>query len=323
MSNIKVLKEKVLAGQDITKEEAMTLVNAPLQELAESANEIREKLCANSFDMCSIVNGKCGKCSEDCKYCSQSGHYNTSCQDSYSLLSTEKIMELAKQNDENGVMRYSIVTSGKKLNDKEIDQVCQTIATIKKETGMSVCASFGLINKEQIQKIKEAGVTRLHCNLETSKRFFGQICTTHTYEDKIETIKAAKNAGLSICSGGIIGLGETMEDRIDLAFAQRELGTISVPINVLNPIKGTPLENNRILPYDEIVRVIAIFRFILPKAFVRLAGGRGLLEDKGVRCFKSGANATISGNLLTTIGVTVEEDVRLIKSLGFKINKVK
>jgi biotin synthase len=323
MSIVAVLKEKVLSGQDITREEAVSLIDAPLEELATSANEIREKMCKESFDLCSIVNGKCGRCSEDCKYCAQSGHYNTACQESYPLLSTEKIMELARKNDANGVMRYSIVTSGKSLNDKEIEQVCETITTIKNETGMSVCASFGLINEKQLKKIKEAGVTRIHCNLETSKAYFDKICSTHTYDEKIKTIKTAKSLGFSICSGGIIGLGESMEDRIDLALAERELGTKSIPINILNPVKGTPLENNEILPYDEIIRVIAIFRFILPKAFVRLAGGRGLLEDKGVRCFKSGANATISGDLLTTIGVTVEDDVKLIQGLGFEINRVK
>lgn len=322
MGIISDLKSKVLDGENITRDEAISLIDAPIDELADAANEIREKLCANDFDLCSIVNGKCGKCSEDCKYCAQSAHYKTTCTESYPLLSTEKIMELAKKNDADGIMRYSIVTSGKRLSDDEIDRVCETIKTIKEQTGMSVCASFGLINKKQLQKIKNAGVTRIHCNLETSKNYFPQVCTTHTYDEKVETIKAAKSIGLSVCSGGIMGLGETMEDRIDLALAERELGVKSVPINMLNPVKGTPYEDNPVLTYDELVRTVAIFRFILPDASLRLAGGRGLLNDKGVRCFKSGANSSISGNLLTTIGSTVEEDLKMFSDLGFKVTKV-
>lgn len=318
MSFITELKEKVLSGACITREEAITLIDAPLEELTAAADEIREKMCGNGFDICTIINGKCGRCSEDCKYCAQSVHYHTSCTETYPLLSTEELLDGARYNDERGVLRYSIVTSGRRLSDKEVDQVCESIRTIKKETSIQVCVSFGLLDEEQFRKIKEAGASRVHCNLESSPRYFPEVCTTHTYEEKIETLKAARRAGLSICSGGILGLGETMEDRIDMVLTARELGVKSIPVNLLNPIPGTPYEHNTPLSNEEACRCVAIFRFLIPDASIRLAGGRGLVGDKGEGCFRSGANAAISGDMLTTAGITVETDMKLIKELGFE-----
>lgn len=318
MSLVNELKEKILSGASITREEAIMLVDAPLEELAAAADEIRKKMCGNGFDICTIINGKCGRCSEDCKYCAQSIHYHTSCTEAYPLLSTEELLDGARYNDERGVLRYSIVTSGRRLSDKEVAQVCESIRTIKEETNIQVCVSFGLLKEEQFRKIKEAGASRVHCNLESSARYFPEVCTTHTYEEKIETLKAAKRAGLSICSGGILGLGETMEDRIDMVLTARELGVKSIPVNLLNPIPGTPYEHNTPLSNEEACRCVAIFRFLIPDASIRLAGGRGLVGDKGEGCFRSGANAAISGNMLTTAGITVETDMKLIKELGFE-----
>ncbi|MDE6905174.1 MAG: biotin synthase BioB [Lachnospiraceae bacterium] len=319
MEKIEELKEKIFGGNLLEKQEIMEIVDAPFQELTQAADEIRERFCGNGFDMCTIINGKCGKCSEDCKYCAQSVYFHTNCKESYPLLSTEKLLEQAKRNREQGVLRYSIVTSGKRLSDREVDQVCESIRAIREETGIEVCVSFGLLGLNQFQKIKEAGASRVHCNLESSKRYFKEVCTTHTYQEKIETLKAAKEAGLSICSGGIMGLGESMEDRVDMAFTARELGVTSIPVNLLNPIPGTPYENNRVLTNEELCRIAAIFRFIIPRASIRLAGGRGLLEDKGRTCFRSGANAAISGDMLTTAGITVETDMELLKELGYEV----
>ncbi|MDE7414792.1 MAG: biotin synthase BioB, partial [Lachnospiraceae bacterium] len=318
MSLTEELKQKIYTGADITKDEALALVNEPLDELAAAANEIREKMCGNRFDMCTIINGKCGRCSEDCKYCAQSAHYHTDCHDTYPLLSTEELLKGAKYNKEQGVLRYSIVTSGRCLSDGEVDQVCGSISEIRRQVEIEVCVSFGLLGEEQFQKIQKAGASRVHCNLESSRNYFPKICTTHTYDEKIETLKAAKRAGLSICSGGIMGLGETMEDRIDMALTIRELGVKSVPVNLLNPIKGTPYENNRLLTNDELCRIVAIFRFIIPEGDIRLAGGRGLVDDKGKWCFRSGANAAISGDMLTTAGITVATDMALVKELGYE-----
>lgn len=322
MNTIQQLKEKVYSNELVTREEALTLINAPLDQLTQAADEIRMHFNGNVFDICTIINGKCGRCSEDCKYCAQSAHYHTNCQDSYPLLDTEALLEDAHHNDEQGVLRYSIVTSGKRLSDKEVDQVCDSIREIRKQTNIQVCVSFGLLNEEQFRKIKEAGASRVHCNLESSRNYFPKVCTTHTYEEKIETLKAAKRAGLSICSGGIMGLGETMEDRIDMVLTARELGVKSIPVNLLNPIPGTPYEKNRVLTNDELCRITAIFRFLIPDGMIRLAGGRGLLGDKGEACFRSGANAAISGDMLTTAGITVQTDLQLLQKLGYEVKLI-
>ncbi len=320
MCMIEKLKEKALSTGDVSREEALLLARAPLEELSEAAEEIRREKCGQGFDLCTIVNGKCGRCPEDCKYCAQSAHYQAKCTEAYGLLPTEKLLEGARREAARGVLRYSIVTSGRKLSDYEVEQACESIRAIREETGIQVCVSFGLLKEEQFKKIKEAGASRVHCNLESSARFFPQICTTHTYEDKISTLKAAKRAGLSVCSGGILGLGETMEDRIDMVLTARELGVKSVPVNLLNPIPGTPLEHRKPLTNEEARRCVAIFRFLIPDASIRLAGGRGLLGDKGELCFKSGANAAISGDMLTTAGITVETDMELVRNLGFKVS---
>ena len=319
MTVIENLKRKIMSGELISKEEALLLADAPLEELTAAADEIRSHFCQSGFDICTIVNGKCGKCSEDCKYCAQSAHYHTACSETYPLLSTEELVDGARHNKEQGVLRYSIVTSGKALSDAEVDRVCESIRAIREQVGIEVCVSFGLLNEEQFKKIREAGATRAHCNLESSGRYFKEICTTHTYQQKIDTLNAAKRAGLSVCSGGIMGLGETMEDRIDMVLTARKLGVKSIPVNVLNPIPGTPYEHNRILTNDEVCRCVAIFRFLIPDASIRLAGGRGLLGDKGEACFRSGANAAISGDMLTTSGINMETDMELLKTLGYEL----
>lgn len=317
MELLEKLTEKVLGKGKITKDEALKLYDMPLEELCEAADRIRKHFCKDGFDICTIVNGKSGRCSENCKYCAQSSFYHTSAKE-YSLLDKEEILRQARYNAQKGVLRYSIVTSGKKLPDKEVDEMCDIIKEIRKTVGISVCVSFGLLNKEQFAKLKEAGAYRVHNNLETSRRNFPNVCTTHTFDDKIQAIQAAKEAGLTVCSGGILGLGETVEDRIDLALSLRELEIKSVPINLLNPIPGTPYENNPVLSEEEMRRTVAVFRFLLPEASLRLAGGRGLLKDKGESCFCSGANAVISGDMLTTSGYTIDSDMKLIKKLGYK-----
>ena len=312
------LKEKIRNKEQVDREEALLLADVPLEELTEAADELRRKFCGNGFDICTIINGKCGRCSEDCRYCAQSAHYHADCPESYPLLDTDHLLAGARAGEAAGVLRYSIVTSGKRLSDREVDQVCESIRVIRREASIQVCVSFGLLQEEQFRKLKDAGASRVHCNLESSRRYFPRVCTTHTYDEKIETLKAAKRAGLSICSGGILGLGETMADRIDMVLTARELGVKSIPMNLLNPIPGTPYENNRPLTGDEARRCAAIFRFLIPDASIRLAGGRGLLEDRGRACFQGGANAAISGDMLTTAGITVKTEMELIRELGYE-----
>lgn len=318
MVYVETLGNKILEGTTITKQEAIELYEQPLQELCQKANEIRKQFCSNGFDICTIINGKSGRCSENCRFCAQSAYSHTNAAE-YPLLPAEEIVAQAKMNDKQGVLRYSIVTSGKRLSDQEVDKMCETVQNIKEKTGISVCISFGLLKEEQYRKLKAAGVTRVHNNLETSRKNFSNICTTHTFEDKVNAIRAAQAAGLSVCSGGIMGLGESPEDRIDMALTLRELGIKSVPVNMLNPIPGTPLEQNKKLTAEDMCRIVAVYRFILPDASIRLAGGRGLLPDKGRSCFLSGANAAISGDMLTTAGITVETDMKLLKELGYEV----
>ena len=317
MSYVEEVKEKVIAGGSVSREEALRLYKEDLQELCAAADEIRRFFCKDGFDLCSIVNGKSGKCSENCKFCAQSAHYHTGAE-VYPMLDKKTIVKEAVHNAERGVLRYSIVTSGRALNDEEIDYICDVVREIRKVCSIEVCASFGLLNKEQFKKIKEAGVSRIHNNLEASRNYFGKVCTSHSYDDKIRTIENAREAGLSVCSGGIMGLGEAEEDRIDMAMTLRELNIKSVPVNMLNPIPGTPFADHKRLQTEDMQRIVAVYRFILPDASIRLAGGRGLLENNGRKCFESGANAVITGDMLTTSGYTVESDLKMIKELGFK-----
>lgn len=319
MNIINLLKDKIIYGELIGKDEALLLLDVDIDELSKAANEIRAHFCGNNFDICTIINGKSGKCTEDCKYCAQSSFYDTSVE-SYELLSKEELLKQALYNDKKGVLRYSIVASGRALNQYEIERVCESVQEIGKKSNIKVCASPGLLSESEFSVLKASGVTRIHNNLETSKNNFPNICTTHSFEDKITAIKAAQSAGLDICSGGIMGLGESYEDRIDMALSIRDLNVNSIPVNMLNPIPNTPYENMPLLSTHEMRRIIAIYRFLNPKASIRLAGGRGLLEDKGRSCFLGGANGAISGDMLTTDGITIDDDMKMIDELGYIVS---
>ena len=317
--NIQKLKDEIISARQITKPEALALLNVDIEKLSKAANEIREYFCGCSFDVCSILNGKSGRCSENCKFCAQSIHYKTLIEEYPLIENKDELVKSANYNKHKGVLRLAIVTSGKKLNDEEFEIICQNYKTIASKCDIFLCASHGLLTCEQFKSLKIAGVKRYHCNIETSRNFFPYICTTHSYDDRINVIKNAQAADLEVCSGGILGLGESMEDRIDMAFTIRKLNIKSVPVNVLSPIKGTPLEFNKIVPYDEVRRTIAIFRFILPTAAIRMAASRGLMQDKGRLIFMSGANACITGDMLTTTGIHVDDDMSMLKQLAFEV----
>ncbi len=312
------LINKILSGGAISREEALTLPNENLDDLCQAANNLRIHFCKNGFDICTIINGKSGHCTENCRYCAQSSHFSSQSPE-YTLLSKEEMIREAVYNYTKGILRFSVVTSGRNLSDAEVDDMCETYRAIAKSCPISLCASHGLLTPEQFVKLKHAGVNRYHNNLETSRNYFPSICTTHTYDEKIAAITAALSAGLTVCSGGIMGLGETMEDRIDMALELRQLGIKSIPINILNPIKGTPLEAQKPLTDDEVRQIIAMYRFLLPDATIRLAGGRSLLTDKGQMVFCSGANAAISGDMLTTAGISIKDDLDMLSQLSFDI----
>lgn len=314
---IEELKRKVFEGGQITREEAMALANvADKQALYGAAGEIRDRFAGRYFDTCSIVNARSGRCSENCKWCAQSAVFKTHVQE-YELIDEDSCVELARLNAKYKVNKFSFVTSGRSLSDKNIDRLCGYARRIKGEMEINLCASMGLLNKEQLRKLKEAGIMRYHCNLESSQRFFATLCSSHTIDEKIQTIRYAQELGMEVCSGGIIGMGETMEDRVDLALTVRELGVKSIPMNVLNPIPGTPLEGTAPLSDEEVLTTVAVFRFINPDAFLRFAGGRVLIAHIEEEAIRAGINSAILGDMLTTVGSKVMEDMEKVKRMGF------
>lgn len=311
------LADEIIGGRRITREDDLNMfLTCDLKELCQGADKIREAFVGEKVDLCSITNGRSGRCPEDCKYCAQSVHNHTACE-IYDFLPEEKILEACKMNESEGVNRFAIVTAGRALSGEEFEKAIHAYETMKKECKIDLCASMGFLTKEQLHRLHEAGVTSYHHNIETSRRNFPNICTTHTYDMKIETLKMVKEEGMCACSGGIIGMGETWEDRLDMAISLAELGIDSIPINALMPIKGTPLENQDQLTEDDILRTIAFFRYINPDANIRLAAGRALLTNDGETAFESGASATITGNMLTTVAcATIRSDRKMLQDMG-------
>lgn len=311
------LAQEIMNGRRIGREDDLSFfLTCDLKELCKGADKLREYFIGDKVDLCSIINGRSGRCPEDCKYCAQSAHNHTDCQ-IYSFLPEEEIVNACKLNESEGVDRFSIVTSGRALTGEEFDRAIHAYETMHRECKIDLCASMGFLTEEQLHRLHEAGVTSYHHNIETSKRYFPNICTTHTYEQKIETLKKVKAEGMCACSGGIIGMGETWEDRLDMAVSLSEIGIDSIPINALMPIKGTPLEYEPRLTEEEILRTIAFFRYINPLANIRLAAGRALMTEDGRIAFQSGASATITGNMLTTAAcATIRSDKAMLAGLG-------
>jgi len=314
------LKEKVLRGERIDMNEALELVNYEDKDmLYAAANEIRTHFVGNNFDLCSITNAKSGKCSEDCKWCAQSAHFDTQV-DVYDVIDAKEAVEQAQSNEKQGVHKYSLVTSGRALSSFKFDKLIGVYREVKEKTNIRLCASLGLIKEEQLKRLKEEGVEHYHCNLETARSFFPSLCTTHSYDEKVNTIKAALAQGLGVCSGGIIGMGETMAHRIELAMELQELGVKSIPINILNPIEGTPLQGTAKLTDEEVLTTIALFRFINPEAKIRFAGGRNQIKHIEKKALSAGINAALVGDLLTTIGTNVQEDRVSFQNAGFRLD---
>lgn len=313
---IDTLKEKVLHGDHITRDEAIFLSDQPLEALCRAADEIRKHYFKDDFDLCAVISVKGGQCSENCRYCAQSTCAKVPVEH-HAMMDDKTLLKEAAKKDLRGIRHYCLVSNGKRVSDRDIDHICEGIRKICENTSLTVCTSFGLLGEEQFRKLKQAGVKRIHNNLETSRRYFPSLCTSHTYDEKIETIRAARRVGLEVCSGGIMGVGETMEDRIDMALTLQNLDVQSVPINMLDPVPGTPMENYTVLTKDEVCRIVALYRFLLPTQYIRLAAGRDYLEDSGFSCFTSGLNATITGDMLTVKGISIEEDIQTIREMGY------
>ncbi len=301
----------------MNKDELLKLYNMNLEDLIAKAEKITKENFNHEVEVCSIISAKTGKCGENCKYCSQSIHNHTDivC---HPLLEVEEVRQAALRAKENGASRFCIVTSGRSESGEDFQKILEMIKAVASIDGIHCCASLGLLNEEQIKQIKEAGVERFNHNINTSKNYHKNICTTHNFDDRVNTVKLLTKHGLEACTGVILGMGEDRNDRIDMALSLAELNPKTVPINILDPIKGTPLENfGDKITEEEVIRTICIFRIVLPKAILRYAGGRNTrlsleMQKLGLR---AGINGMLSGDYLTTKGVDIMQDKILLKPI--------
>ena len=319
---IHALADRIMAGGSVDRDEALWMFHlesqADVTDLMSAANRLREHFKGNKIHLCSIVNAKAGGCSENCKFCSQSAAYTTE-SPRYGFIDPEPVSEASKEAEQNNVTAVGLVAAWKGLREGPVlDEVCDRIREMAADGKVRPDASLGLIDSQQVaDRLKDAGLACYGHNLESSRRFFPEHCTTHTFEDRLQTIKYLKNAGIKICSGGIIGMGETREDRCDMAMQLREIGASVVPVNFLNPIEGTPYETMKPLAPMEILKTIACFRFILPQQEIMVAGGRTVnLRDLQSMVFMAGASALMVGNYLTTLNQPAEQDLQMLKDLG-------
>lgn len=312
------IKEKALAGEPASIDEALALdAQYSTDALCDAADEVRKKWCGNTVHTCSIVNARSGRCGEDCKWCAQSAHHKTGITE-YEYIPHDEMMNALEANRRLGIKCFSLVTSGRKVNAAQIGYFCRLYKEANDKGGINLCASMGLLDREQLQQLYDAGVRKYHCNLESSPSFFPTLCTTHTYEDKLRTIRMAREIGFEICCGGIIGMGESLRDRLELAQQAREAGASSIPVNILQPIKGTPLENIELITEDEIIRSVALMRLVAPKCTLHFAGGRARLSrEASARMLRGGINGALVGDMLTTIGNKVNEDYQLFNECGY------
>ncbi len=314
------LAKQTIEGLNITQSQAIELLETKespdIMDLLCSANRIRHHFKSDKVDLCGIINAKSGSCSENCSFCSQSVHHCSKVEE-YPLLTSDAIVDKAKQIASIQAIRVGIVTSGKSIHsEKEIDILCDSLRKMKKTVTINRCASLGTLSEETLTKLKDAGLESFHHNLETAESFFSEICTTHTYQDRIKTVKAAKKAGLKVCCGGLFGLGETKQQRVELAFTLKDLDVDMIPLNFLVAHPGTPSEKNPPLQPMEILKIIAMFRFVLPKKDIRVCGGRET-NLRGLQPFiyMAGANGSMVGNYLTISGRDYKEDLQDIKDL--------
>ncbi len=310
--------EKALARETLSEEEALHIaLEAEITDLFAAATKVRKKHMGDRADFCAIVSAKTGACQEDCSYCAQSARSKARIKPS-PLISKESVIEGAHSARGSGARRFCIVTSGRASSDRELESIAGYISAVR-DQGLLPCATLGLLGTDELSMLRQAGLNRYHHNLETSKRFFPEICSTHTYDQKLSTIHAAKEAGLSVCSGGIFGLGESWHDRIEMALELRALGVDSVPINFLVPIEGTPLGEREPLDPMEALRIVSLYRLMLPDRQIRICGGRlQTLGQLNSMSFMAGADGLLTGDCLTVAGCNPEADMKLASACGLE-----
>jgi len=319
--DINKTKQKIIEGYRISYEEAMDLYLLPPEALFALADDLRTHFKSRRISTCMIMNAKSGACSENCKWCSQSAHHKTRIP-IYKLVDPDRALQEAGIAQSWNVNRFSLVTSGRNISKRELDQLSCIYSHLREKTPrLGLCASLGLLSVSDLQQLATAGVTRYHCNIETAPSFFSQLCTTHTMEDKIQTIEAAREVGMEICSGGIIGMGESRAQRVEMAVLLQQLKADSIPVNILNPIPGTPLEETAPLTDEEILTAFAIFRIVNPEADIRFAGGRMQIKHIQEKALKCGISASLVGDMLTTVGSGIEEDFKMFKQLGYELER--
>ena len=312
-------RDKVLAGDRITMDEAETLLATDdVMTLADSANTITRKFNGDVVDVEALINAKSGKCPEDCSFCAQSTFYETGV-NKYPLLPAEQIVENARMAKEGGATSFCLVCAYRSPPEKDFEQICDTITAVKKEVGTEVNVSLGFMTPERAKRLKALGVKRYNHNLEAAESYFQKICTTHDFSDRMNTARIVKEAGLELCCGGILGMGETERQRIELAFSIASLNPDEVPMNILIGREGTPMEAKGTIDPVDAIKAIAVWRFIMPKTILKIAGGREVhLKDKERLALKAGANGIITGGYLTTGGNQPNKDIAMIKEIGLK-----
>lgn len=323
------LKTRVLEGGEVSFEESMRLIeiengSAEFDALLDAAREITFALNTREPGLCSLINAKSNLCGEDCGFCSQSVRFDTRVE-TYKLMSADEVVKSAKEFEKRGTQNFCVVTSGGALNDDEFEQILEIYRRLKAETQMNLDGSLGFLTPERVQKLKEAGLRRFNSNLQSSREFYPKIVTTHTYDKRLETLRNLLDGNMEICSGGILGMGETREDRVKLAFELKPYAPHCLPMNILNPRPGTPLENVPQQDPAEMVKTIAVYRFIHPKSNIKLAGGReiNLGDDYQEMALKGGANGLITGGYLTTEGNPVHKDIEMLRRTGFEVPPAK
>ncbi len=329
------IKGEALAGKPATIDDCMTLAaftsikedglpfaeaEANLNAICDAANDVRKALTGDAIDTCSIVNGRSGRCTENCKWCAQAAGHHTGCME-YDFINEDEFFTSLERFTSRGVKRLSIVCSGRKVPMKDLRRFCDLYRRAREKSGIQFCASMGLLNREELQALYDAGIRRYHCNIETSATYFPELCTSHTRQDKLRTIRLAREVGMEVCSGGIIGMGETLRQRLEMTEEAREAGAVSIPVNLLNPIAGTPLEGTPLIGEREVILTVALMRFIAPALTLRFAGGRARLSKEATaRILRGGMNGALVGDMLTTVGNQMDEDFDLFQAHGFTTN---